>query len=70
MGCTSLFSDEGVCFAIQQGIRASRSRVCWFKHNDMEDLERLLKIQEADDKKVRFIVDVGNFNEYSYEEVL
>ena len=41
-----------MCFAIQQGIRASRSKVCWFKHNDMDDLERLLLIQDEEDKKV------------------
>ena len=31
---------------------ASRSKVYWFKHNDMEDLERCLKEQEQKDKKV------------------
>lgn len=46
------FSDEGVHFAIQKGLTASRSKIMYFKHNDMDDLERLLKIQEKEDKKV------------------
>lgn len=45
-------SDDGVCFAIQKGVTASRSKVYWFKHNDMDDLERCLKEQEQKDKKV------------------
>lgn len=47
-----LFSDKGVCFAIQKGVEASRSRVMWFDHNDMNDLERLLKEQQEKDRKV------------------
>ncbi|RMZ96394.1 Serine palmitoyltransferase 1 [Brachionus plicatilis] len=46
-----IFADEGVHFAIQKGIVASRSDVRYFKHNDIEDLERLLKEQEDADKK-------------------
>ena len=47
-----LCRDQGVHFAIQKGILASRSNVRYFKHNDVEDLERLLKIQAEEDKKV------------------
>jgi serine palmitoyltransferase len=46
-----IFADEGVHFAIQKGILASRSDVRYFKHNDVDDLERLLKEQEAIDLK-------------------
>lgn len=46
-----IFVDEGVCFSIQKGLVASRSSIKWFKHNDMEDLERLLLIQQEEDKK-------------------
>ncbi|KHJ90456.1 hypothetical protein OESDEN_09703, partial [Oesophagostomum dentatum] len=46
-----IFVDKGVNFAIQKGLQACRSRVEWFEHNDMQDLERLLKEQEARDKK-------------------
>lgn len=44
-------SDECVSFAIQKGLDASRSRIVFFKHNDMADLERCLKEQEALDSK-------------------
>uniref|UniRef100_A0A0N5BVP3 Serine palmitoyltransferase 1 n=1 Tax=Strongyloides papillosus TaxID=174720 RepID=A0A0N5BVP3_STREA len=46
-----IFVDKAVNYAIQKGIQASRSRVEWFDHNDMNDLERLLKAQEVLDKK-------------------
>lgn len=46
-----IFCDKGVSFAIQKGIVASRSKVYWFDHNDMEDLERKLKEQQDKDKK-------------------
>uniref|UniRef100_T1J9G1 Serine palmitoyltransferase 1 n=1 Tax=Strigamia maritima TaxID=126957 RepID=T1J9G1_STRMM len=46
-----IFVDEGVNFAIQKGLSASRSVIRFFKHNSTQDLERLLKIQEEDDKK-------------------
>lgn len=46
-----IFADEGVHFAIQKGIVASRSDVKYFKHNDLDDLERLLKEQEEADIK-------------------
>lgn len=46
-----IFVDECVCFAIQQGLNASRSDIKYFKHNDTEDLERLLKLQEQEDIK-------------------
>lgn len=45
-------SDKDVCFAIQKGVEVSRSKVMWFEHNNMEDLERLLKEQQEKDRKV------------------
>ena len=45
-------SDEGVCFAVQKGLIASRSKVKYFRHNDMEHLEQLLEEQLKLDKKV------------------
>lgn len=45
-----IFADEQVNFAIQKGMDASRSTIYYFKHNDMEDLERLLMEQEERDK--------------------
>lgn len=47
-----LSRDEAACFSIQKGLQASRSFIKYFKHNDMEDLERLLKEQELEDQKV------------------
>ncbi|OWF46206.1 serine palmitoyltransferase 1-like isoform X2 [Mizuhopecten yessoensis] len=68
-----IFVDDGVCFAIQKGLVASRSAIKWFKHNDMEDLERLLKIQQEEDKKIpkkakvtrRFLVVEGLYMNYA-----
>ncbi|XP_075935780.1 serine palmitoyltransferase 1 isoform X2 [Anarhichas minor] len=48
-----IFVDEAACFSIQKGLQASRSFVKYFKHNDMEDLERMLKEQELEDQKVK-----------------
>ena len=39
-------------FSVQQGLTASRSDIRFFKHNDMEDLERLLEEQSVKDIKV------------------
>uniref|UniRef100_A0A915CNX1 Serine palmitoyltransferase 1 n=1 Tax=Ditylenchus dipsaci TaxID=166011 RepID=A0A915CNX1_9BILA len=46
-----IYADKGVNFAIQKGMQASRSKVEWFEHNDLSDLERLLKAQAEKDKK-------------------
>ncbi|KAJ1937122.1 serine palmitoyltransferase component, partial [Linderina macrospora] len=37
-----IVADEGVSFSLQQAIMLSRSKVYWYKHNDMTDLERVL----------------------------
>jgi serine palmitoyltransferase len=56
-------SDAGVHFAIQKGVQISRSRVYYFKHNDMEDLERVLEeVKMQFSKKAltrRFIIVEG-----------
>lgn len=44
-------SDECVNFAIQKGIDASRSNVFYFKHNNINDLQRLLNDQDAIDRE-------------------
>ena len=67
-----IFCDEGVNFAVQKGLEASRSKLNWFRHNDMEHLEELLKKQAAEDKKNpkkaavtrRFLVVEGLYNNY------
>ena len=45
-------SDEGVNFAVQKGVEASRSKVRYFHHNDMDHLRRLLEEQHQQDLKV------------------
>ncbi len=49
-----ILADESVNFAVQKGLQISRSTVKYFKHNDMEDLERLMNLVAADRKKVFF----------------
>lgn len=46
-----VFVDSAAYFAIQKGLQASRSDIKLFKHNDVADLERLLKEQEIEDQK-------------------
>ena len=46
------YSDSGANYAVQKGLVASRSKVKYFKHNDMADLERLLEEQRKLDEKV------------------
>lgn len=48
-----IIADEGVNFHVQQGLLLSRSDVKYFKHNDMADLERVLREVAADDAKLR-----------------
>ena len=51
--CQKLFySDEGVCFPIQKGLAVSRSKLKFFRHNDMDHLEELLEEQKKLDAKV------------------
>lgn len=67
-----IFCDEGVSFATQKGLQASRSTLKFFKHNDMQDLERLLKEQELEDQRKpkkaaitrRFLVVEGLYENY------
>jgi len=65
-----LVVDDGVNDAVMTGVNLSRSRVLFFKHNDIEDLKRvLLKVQE-EDKRVkrkpqrRFIVVEGLYRNF------
>jgi len=50
------FRDEYVNFSIQKGLQASRSKIYYFKHNDMKDLRRLFDDQVERDKTVRIFV--------------
>ncbi|RXG57562.1 Serine palmitoyltransferase 1 [Armadillidium vulgare] len=46
-----IYADECSNFAIQRGMEASRSKIVYFRHDDMNHLEQLLKEQEILDKK-------------------
>lgn len=52
MNVSLLFSDEAVCFPIQKGIVASRSKIKYFRHNDMDHLAELLEESKKIDEKV------------------
>ncbi|MCJ1344689.1 serine palmitoyltransferase component [Peltigera leucophlebia] len=60
-----IIADEAVNYAILKGIQISRSTIRWYKHNDMEDLQRILEnvIKEQAKKPLtrRFIVTEGMF---------
>ena len=53
-----LSSDEAVCFPIQKGLVASRSKIKYFRHNDMEHLSELLEESRKVDEKVSTVVNV------------
>merc|ERR1712142_98511 len=44
-----ILADEGVSYAIQKGIQASRSKVVWFRHNDVSHLKECLESEKRDD---------------------
>mmetsp|Transcript_23946 Transcript_23946/g.61455 ORF Transcript_23946/g.61455 Transcript_23946/m.61455 type:complete len:496 (+) Transcript_23946:125-1612(+) len=48
-----IICDEGVNYAIQNGCDLSRSRILTFKHNDAADLERIMEMVAAEDKKLK-----------------
>lgn len=60
-----IVADEAVNYAIRKGMQISRSTVRWYKHNDMEDMERVVqKVIKEQAKKTltrRFIVTEGLF---------
>jgi len=68
-----LIVDKGVSFAIQTGLKLSRSTVKWFEHNNMQDLERILEAERQTDLKTkrpltrRFIIVEGVY--YNYGDV-
>ena len=45
--------DEGVCEALLTGATLSRSNIRTFKHNDMDDLERVLESIKKEDAKLK-----------------
>lgn len=66
-----ILCDEGVNYAILQGISLSRSNVLFFKHNDVSDLERVLGLLcEKDERRAskkehqRFIIVEGLYQNH------
>ncbi|CAB5100550.1 unnamed protein product [Rhizophagus irregularis] len=65
-----IVADEGCNFSIQKGLQISRSIIKWYKHNNMEDLERVLRKIKDEDIETgrrltrRFIVSEGLFENY------
>ena len=62
-----IVADEAVNYAIQKGIQISRSTVHWYKHNDLQDMERVLaKVSKDQARKPltrRFIITEGLFED-------
>ena len=62
-----IVADRGVNFAIQKGLQISRSKIVWYAHGDMQDLERVMQQVERDRKRKggkltkKFIVTEGIF---------
>ena len=64
--------DDGVASPILVGLRLSRAKIIYFKHNDMKDLERVLqkvakgyaKSARKLDSQRRFIVVEGLYRDY------
>lgn len=60
-----IVADKAVNFAVRKGMQISRSTVRWYEHNDMEDLENVLKkvVKEQAKKPLtrRFIITEGLF---------
>jgi len=60
-----LIVDKGISIGMQIGVNLSRSEVIWYEHNDMADLERILKKVENETRNKkrkltrRFIVFEG-----------
>lgn len=49
----TLVVDKGVNFAVQKGVQISRSHIKYFEHNNMKDLERVLKEIDRENSKNR-----------------
>jgi serine palmitoyltransferase len=66
-----IICDEDCHYGIQQGIGLSRSNVLYFKHNDMQDLQRVLAdVKEKDELRPptklnrRFIIVEGLYQKH------
>lgn len=67
----TLVVDEGIYWGLQQGVYLSRAHTVFFKHNDMEDLKRVLESIRVKDQKTsgeplnrRFIIVEGIYQNF------
>ena len=44
---------QGVSYAIQNGCNLSRAQVRYFRHNDVADLERVLKAYDSERRRAK-----------------
>ncbi|KAF2121973.1 pyridoxal phosphate-dependent transferase [Lophiotrema nucula] len=60
-----IVADKAVNYSVRKGMQISRSTVRWYEHNDMEDLEKVLKkvLKENQGRGLtrRFIITEGLF---------
>ncbi|KAF2033346.1 PLP-dependent transferase [Setomelanomma holmii] len=60
-----IVADKAINYAIRKGMQISRSTIRWYEHNDMQDLENVLKkvVKEQAKKPLtrRFIITEGLF---------
>lgn len=60
-----IVADSAANFSIRRGLQISRSTIKWFKHGDMEELERIMRrvSHEQSGKRLtrRFVVTEGLF---------
>lgn len=60
-----IVADEACNYSIRKGLQLARTKIYWYKHNDMEDLENTLKriIDDSRNKTLtrRFIATEGMF---------
>lgn len=61
-----IVADKMVNYSIRKGLEASRSSIRWYDHNDMADMERVMKkvAEEQAKKRIltrRFVVTEGLF---------
>lgn len=69
-----LVVDEGIYEPLQTGVTLSRAKVVYFKHNDMDDLRRVLEEIRASDEKLgrkqcdqrRFIIVEGLYKNFGH----
>mmetsp|Transcript_38146 Transcript_38146/g.107806 ORF Transcript_38146/g.107806 Transcript_38146/m.107806 type:complete len:485 (-) Transcript_38146:161-1615(-) len=48
-----IICDEAVNYTIQNGCKLSRSQVLTFKHNDVADLQRVMEVVAAEDRRLK-----------------